>query len=291
MTHAILQLFHGKVEPLKGYERYSDIGFRVMDRLLLLKQSYFMPLFQAGVIESVLVCVLLLIATVLVIKKILKKRKLAEFELEFLFVFLIPIFYFAVYVFYPFPLWAHYILPLTVVSALLLALCVKKVSSNRSGYIFSILFMCVISLSALNSIRTYYFTNTQYTAVSDGSYLNQLHAADTVFQDAHGKSFGYFVYHQAVFTYSMDYLLWWLGDTKYHTTFSNQKQELTYLIMYAGQVNDLRAHDFWKKNVVRTKAIPNMKKVLPGEITIERLSLTGKEEAPDPNYYQNLMFR
>lgn len=46
MTNAALGLFKGQVKPLKGYEQFSDVWFRIQDRFQHLLQYFFYPLFE-----------------------------------------------------------------------------------------------------------------------------------------------------------------------------------------------------------------------------------------------------
>jgi hypothetical protein len=293
MSNALLQLFKGHVPPLKGYEQYTDIGFRTMDRLHLLQESYVTNIPQGNIQAVTITFVLLLCAAVVVGMQIRKQKKLLQPEKEYVFLFLIPVFYFILYIAYPMPLWPHYILPITISSAFLTALSFHIVFKRRETLRFVIMgaFLVLLLVPLFPMLNSAYLTKTPYLPPTDGSYLNQVHAAESVYKDAGKNEFGYFVYHPAVLTYSMDYLLWWLGKEKYHVTASNQKHTLTYLLMYPAPLSDKGAYDFWKKNVVKTNGQVLDHKVLNGGIIIEKLLLDSKDPAPDPNYYQNLIFR
>ena len=47
---------------------------------------------------------------------------------------------------------------------------------------------------------------------------------------------------------------------------------------------------YWKKNVVRTNGRVITEKFLH-DITIQKLEIPADDPPPDPNYYQNLIFR
>lgn len=124
-----------------------------------------------------------------------------------------------------------------------------------------------------------------------GSYRRQLEVAEFVFKDAKNKSFGYLVYDHGQLTYHMDYLMWWLANKKYHVPLINNKQPLTYLIMYKPPIWAKGAHDYWKENVIKTKGKIINKKIFPNGITVEKLQVSIGESPVDPNYFQNLIFR
>lgn len=289
MSQSLQQLFAGKVEPLKGYEQYADIGFRISVRMNELRESYVLFLMQNNTLSKLFIYGVLLAVAVIVSTNLIKKKKVPQFDKEYIFIFLIPLLYYVIYIFYPMPLWPHYILPITISSALLLAISVDRLPKNiwRSVVITALVSMLVVP--AVSSLKNTY--GIVYQPQNDGSYLSQLTAANYIYTDAGKKEFGYFVYHPATFSYNMDYLLWWLGKTKYNITPSNQKHALTYLILYTAPVGDKGAYDFWKKNVVRTTGRVVSTKTVQGGVTIEKLMLDPKEQSADPNYYQNLLFR
>jgi 4-amino-4-deoxy-L-arabinose transferase-like glycosyltransferase len=290
MTHAVLTLFAGKVQPLKGYENYANFGFRTMDRISLLRQYFFESIFQPNIFIYIFIICLVVAAGIVLFWKKKRSRDLIEQRKEFLFIFLIPFLYFGIYLFYPLPLWGHYILPLSITSALLLAVSLRQVTDFLLGKICIALFLILITIPVLTGIKNTYLTSQAYIPAIDGSYRNQLAAVQKVFVDAKGSSFGYFEYSTAILTYNMDYLMWWQGrEHKYLPP--SQKFPTTYLIMYPQPASDLHAQEFWKKNVIKTRGKMLQRWVMQGGITIEKLQISEGEQPVDPNYYQNLLFR
>lgn len=288
MTHAALGLFQGKVQPIKGYEQYSYLGFRVQDRTQLLQSYFFDSLFQPNAIMSVLIGCLLLTSTTLIFWKKKKPASQKKFKKEYLFILLIPFLYYGIYIFYPMPLWSHYILSLSVTSVFLLTLVIKKLSAYPiGGYVVLIILVLLLYPSFIWIQQTY---SHSYSPLIDGSYLNQKAVVDKIFADAGANNFGYFEYSPAILTYNMDYLLWWVNQ-KHNRTITNTKQPLTYLIMFPPTSKDYGAYAFWKKNVVRTNGKVLSHWLMRGGITIEKLQISPQEPPADPNYYQNLLFR
>jgi hypothetical protein len=211
---------------------------------------------------------------------------------EYLFIITAPLLIFGIYILYPLPLWEHYLLPITVLSALILALSIQQIWTYNvisKMVVFFFLFMTI--LPTLNVIKKDYFDHTLYQPLSDGSYLNQKEVAQWVMNDAKNKEFGYFVYTTSVLTYNMDYLLWWISQKDITNMPSNQKHQITYLIMYHYNVNDNNAHQYWKKNVIRTQGEILLTKQFQSGIIVEKLSISKNEQPADPNYYQNFIFR
>lgn len=290
MTNSVLKLFQGKVEEIQWYERYGDLGFRVQDRAALFLQQFTEPLFQPNTISSLIVgCLLLATVAILLFRK--KKGKThIQCNKEFFLILLIPFLYYSVYVLYPMPLWGHYTLPLTITSALLLALALKHVSSFIVGRVFVVVFLVLITVPTLVWLKQTYIPLKTYAPTIDGSYINQLAAATKVFTDAGETKFGYFQYASGSLTYNMDYLMWWLGK-KHGYTPPNQKRPTTYLIMYPVATDNAGGQEFWKKNVVRTQVKASARWTMPGGINIEKLKIPQNDPDPDPNYYTNLLFR
>ena len=126
----------------------------------------------------------------------------------------------------------------------------------------------------------------------EGGYLIQLSVAQYIFDDAKNKPFGYLVYDHGQLTYNMDYLMWWLGKT-YNIPIVNNKQPLTYLIIYSPPKFAVNAPKYWKKDVIKTQGVVINKINFSKDITVEKLKIDNidKESPVDPNYFQNLIFR
>jgi hypothetical protein len=153
------------------------------------------------------------------------------------------------------------------------------------GKIIVIMTLLLLFLPALQKLQADYIFRTQQKLISDGSYRNQLAVVDYIFKDAGSEKFGYFVYSPQVFTYGMDYLLWWRGKYYYGYLPESQKKNTFYLIMYPPLAHDNGAHAFWIKNTIRTKSKVVERKIFQGDIVVEKRLLLGEEEGVDPNYY------
>lgn len=290
MTQAIMKLFQGKVEPIRGYEAYSDIGFRVQDRANMLSNYFNDTIYKPDTLTVLLVLCVLIGAGVLRFLSKTKGKEYKQQNKEYLFILLVPVLYYALFVLYPMPLWSHYTLSLTVTAALLLSFAMSQLVSVVAGRVLVAGFIVVLLIPAMLWINQIYINPQPYNPGFDGSYKNQLSAAEKVFEDAGEEKFGYFQYSTAILTYNMDYLMWWVGKENGYIP-PNEKLPTTYLIMYPTNASDSSAHEFWKKNVIKTNAPVSERWIMQGNIVVEKLEVPANDPSPDPNYYQGLLFR
>ena len=287
MTTSVLKLLSGKVGPGKGYEKYLNLQFRIEDRAVNLKNSFLDSFYVPNYWLFILMTAIILLALFIFVREVRKKKM----DKEWLFLLLTPIIIFSLYVFYNQPLWAHYILPISISSIFFFALSLEKIFAFKIGKGLALLFIAIISLFSFSNVYSSYSNMKPYYSNSDGSYKNQKGVVDWVFKDAGNKKFGYFVYNPQVLTYNMDYLFNWIGKSKTESKFSNKKEKINYLIMYSPPVGDLSAHDFWKKNVVRTNGKVIESRSFKGDIVVQKIETGNNEGVVDPNYYQGILFR
>jgi hypothetical protein len=282
-TNAVLRmLFNPTVlKPMKGYEQYGSLWFRIQDRFSALISAPSSFLVKQDLILYFLAVIIIGIGLFLVIK-----NKKQIYRREFVFLFIFPIFVYFLYIIYPLPIWSHYTFAIPIIMAFIFVLSSVIIWQKLVGKILIFAFL-------LYSIFLTYFNLTvmyraPYVPVTDGSYVNQLKLADGVFKQANGREFSYFVYAPPVVTYGMDYLLWWRGKNvyKYYPT-NIKKPGLMFLIMYPND-SDKSAHAYWTKNKIRTTAKILSTKVYDGNITVEERLLEKNEDTVDPNYYLNI---
>lgn len=292
MTSSMLRIFLNPMKPLPGYEQYTDLGFRFNDRILGLWNSLFTPLFTIESITKYLLLLILAFGIIFFLRNFFLTRNLGKYDKEYLFVLIAPILIYGIYILYPLPLWQHYLLPISILGGFLLALSIQRIFTKGIGYKILVVVFLILAISpAIAWIKDNYFNPVEYIPSSDGSYRNQLEVARWVLEDTGNKEYGYFVYSPGILTYNMDYLLWWLSAKENRIAPSNKKHPTTYLILSPHPENDKGAYEYWKKNVVRTKGkVMTMKKFTSG-ILVEKLAIPSDDPAPDPNYYQNLIFR
>lgn len=290
MTKSFIRLFTNPVKPLPGYEQYANIGFRLQDRISTLWTSIFTPLFTPSTLTNILLLIILGTGIYFLIKNILSKKFGIE-DKEYLFILLSPLIIFGVYVFYPLPLWPHYLLPIAGLMTFILVLSMRKVFINQPLKILVGIFLLLSLLPALSFVKDNYIGDTNFTTNSDGSLKNQLQVVQWVVADAGSKDYGYFAYTPGILTYNMDYLMWWISYKNHLPAPSNLKHPITYLIMAPQPTGDLHAHDYWKTHIVRTNGKVILTKVFASGISVEKLQIDPSEQPADPNYYQNLIFR
>lgn len=235
---------------------------------------------------SLLIIVLLVIA--FGIWTVWKKQKKNNTDLkEYGVLIFIPLMMFVFFLKYPYPIYHDYVLGLTIPMALLVGHSAKNIWRYQFGKVLVIAFIGINSILAIQYLIPQY---TGYTANSTaGSYKNQREVVEWIFNHADGEKFGYFVYDPTTYTYGMDYLMEWKGEQKQYIP-ESQKLPITYLILYPPLNDDHGAHEFWKKNVIKTEGKVLERKEFNGGIIVEKLSI-GKENPEDPNYHQNLIFR
>lgn len=288
MTKSALKIVTGDTPPMAGYKEFASISYRIVDRLIGFINYFFRPLFSPNLSQKIFVTIILICFVVLIVK--IKSKVKFLFKREILLLLLIPSLYFIIYIAYPYPLWSHYTNPLTISSCLLLSLVIYKLFELKLKYI-SIglkIFLVILLFPVFVFLYKDYFT---LSSISD--YKKQLSVARYIFDDANNKSFGYLIYDHGQLTYNMDYLMWWLAKDVYHVPLINNKQPITYLIIYSPPIFAKNAPKYWKTDVIKTKGTVIGKKSFTKDITVEKIQIDNveKEDPVDPNYFQNLIFR
>lgn len=268
---------------LPGYEQYGELGFRVIDRATGLVSVPSLLMLSYNSVIHVLFLVILAVAFWVVIKENDKQAKK-----ELLVLSSLPVFIYIVFIYFQYPIWPHYVFAMPVVASFLFAIAMRKVWTVFVGKFIVLIVLFVLLLPVYSRIQSDYFLVTPSISSSDGSYKNQLAVVEYIFKSAGSEKFGYFVYSPQVFTYGMDYLLWWKGKYTYNYIPESKKERTFYLVMYPPLKDDLGAHAFWIKNVIRTQAKLVERKNFPGGIIVEKRLLENDEEPVDPNYYLNV---
>jgi len=289
MSRSALKILLGKTPPMAGYGEFANINFRVIDRLNGFINYFFRPLNSQNMVINMMTIIILIGFVALIFK--IKNKKQTSFNKEVIFISIIPVLYFSIYIFYPYPLWSHYTNALTVSACLILSLAISNLFELNYRYISSSLkiFLFIILIPVFIWIFKNYIPKNLKL---EGGYLKQLSVAQYIFDDAKNKPFGYLVYDHGQLTYNMDYLMWWLGKT-YNIPIVNNKQPLTYLIIYSPPKFAVNAPKYWKKDVIKTQGVVINKINFSKDITVEKLKIDNidKESPVDPNYFQNLIFR
>jgi hypothetical protein len=281
--HAVLGMLFNPIvlKPMRGYEQYGNLWFRIQDRLTALLNAPYSFLVKQNAILYFLAIAVILFALYFIIKN---NKQIYKKEYVFLLVF--PFFVYFLYIIYPLPIWSHYTFAIPIIMAFLFVISSLIVWRTFWGKILIILFFIYSIVLAITNVLDMY--KSEYVPVTDGSYINQLKLADGVFKQANGKEFTYFVYAPPVVTYGMDYLLWWRGKNVYkYFPVNVKKPGLMFLIMYPNDA-DKSAHAYWIKNKIKTTARILSTKIYEGNITVEERLLEKNEDPVDPNYYLNI---
>jgi len=282
ITSSVLKILTkpGSLEPIKGYEKYTQTIFRVGDRFSLFTKLFDDLISPANSILFMLMIIIFIVGSVLIFT-----AKNKQLKTEYLTLLLLPVFAFAVYILYPFPLWEHYLFSTPIVTALILTLPFIKISQYLVGKVVVLIFIILLIKPFLGTFNSSLFQKTYLK--NEGSYLSQIKVVDYIFKDSKKQQFGYFVYSPQVLTYGMDYLFWWRGKYLYNYLPVSQKLNPYYLVMSPPLTNDKDAHKYWIKNRIRSTSPPGLKTSIDG-IDIEKRKPIPNEESVDPNYYLNI---
>lgn len=281
MTKSVLGAVGGGPRE-KGYLEWAE---RIPAHLNSLVGVYKNILFTETSILSLLMATILIYGVILI-----NYDKKIKYKKEFFTLILFTFLFFGLLMFYPYRVWPEYTFGLLAPVAIIFYLSLSVIWKHKTGKVLTILFFSISIIYILSSLKNQYFQKYKYLN-SSGSYINQRNVVDWIYQDKKTGTFGYFVYTTEIFTHGADYMISWRGKNYPKVIAQNTKQKTTYLILYPHLENDERAYDFWKKNIIRTSGKVVSKKVFKGNITVEKLSIEGKEPEVDPNYYQGLLFR
>ena len=269
----------------EGGRGYLPLNLRLSRHFTSLIDVYKSVLIQ----DNLLFQLLLLFTIFTSLWLFLRKKIKGQFKKELLLFGLFPLFIYVFFMLHSQYIYAEYVLGLTVPVALFISLCIYQLRETKIGQVATIALIAASIIQAILSMYGQY--SKPYKALGAGSFKNQKEIVDWIFKDANGKKFGYFVFTNETFTSNIDYLMWWQGTRIYNNEPTSTKQPLTYLIMYMPTVReDKGVFPYWKKNVVRTNGRVITEKFLH-DITIQKLEIPADDPPPDPNYYQNLIFR
>ena len=281
MLHAIIGAFSGGSKG-KGY---LELGNRLMDHLNSLSGVYKDLLFKENFLLILLLAAILIFGLLLFLKS-----KKSKYKKEFFVLLFFPVLPFIFFMLYPYAVWPEYVFGLLVSVAFAFYLAITVVWKNVFGKVLIVLFFALTFLNIFVFLQSQYLSKYQVVD-SSGSYKNQKAVIEWIYKDAGNGKFGYFVYTPEIFTHGMDYLFYWYGKNHQVTIFENQKDKITYLILYPHLANDEGAYVFWKKNTLKTQGQVILSKVFYGGITVQKLLIDKTESPVDPNYYQGLIFR
>lgn len=269
---------------------YRDMNYRFVDRMVwignLLRSP--LPAFDHRILYAlVVVSISAFIAFCAFTLK--QYGKLTQRTKEQLFLLISFLIIMAFYVLYPSELHAHYVQSLALVPIILMGYIVSRLMRLRILKGIGVAVVGLFFLYSLAELRKTYAAS--YELNDNGSMRTNLVVIDEMFEDAAGHEFGYFVYDPPIVTYGPDYLIQWRGKSKWNYVPKNEKREVTYLVMYAANVGDDMAHQFWKKNVVRTDATVLWRKEFAKGTVVEKLNMANDQQKVDPNYFIGLTFR
>jgi hypothetical protein len=283
-TRSLLS-FASSGEKQKGYLEFPDRVFAHFESFMRIYKSILIT--DSDLLKLSYIFIIALFCFIALKQKLYKK----EFWKSFIYLAVFPAIIFSVYLIYPYPVFPEYLIGLTIPVAFAFVFVLKNVwSYDKLGKSACIIFALLTLIEGGKIVHRNYLM-PYGTDQTDGSYKNQKEVTEWIIKEAENQQFGYFVYMPSTYTYPMDYLMQWEATRLDIKKPESKKHPLTYLILYPPLQDDLKAHDFWKKNKIRTSAEVSARKEFKSGIIVEKLIIKPGEEPEDPLYHQRLIFR
>lgn len=186
-------------------------------------------------------------------------------------------------------MWAYYYWPFLPLFCIAISLLITTVLKKQTLFLFIILFFIITTLNIAKLSKQ---TNTTFTQSSGywNFYRNQ---AESIYKDAKGRKFGWYVYSADQYGYSSKYAMHYM-QKRYPQTkgYAFQKKQLTYLVIFPS-TNKYTSEGWWKENQIKINKKPiDITKYRGGSYT-EKYLLTPEDQSipSDPNLIQDLLFR
>ncbi len=261
MTNSVLKLITGENQGLLvgGEKRIFGLGnlnaFYANYKSGLLHKDYLAILPQA---------VLFLFGFYLLCNKRFKLSN--KKETDFIFVIIKVVFIvLCLSLFYPFPIRYWFLTGFQSFYLLALAVIIGSVWKYLPFKIILSIVICISLFYSANKIYDLY-TNPDYGGVA--KIKGKVDSIKYVYKDADSKSFSVFVFAPPVYTDNYDYLIWWLGKTKYGYIPKEEKSGTFYLIMEPDPGKPW-SYKGWLETVIKSGEVLETKE-LPSGIIIQK---------------------
>lgn len=289
MTKSLMKLVTGTMEStyLQEFTKDDTLFSRIGDRIILLKDYFFMPFFESSLVIGMSAFMIILVSVFVFFTR--KHNSHILNTKQCVFIMSIPFLFSALYTLYPYPLWPHYIIALVIPASLLISLSLALIHEQTKKPILIVVFLGMTCIAPISWLVQNYVLQEKTT--EHRTYLRQKNVVDFIFEDA-GKSneIGYFVYDSGFLTYNFDYLMTHGGKTRGVSTI-NKKTPYTYVILGPAPQWDKGAHVWWLEHVLNTKGEVVLTRDFEEGVRLMKLKIQEGEPDPDPNYFQNLIFR
>lgn len=212
---------------------------------LLVKESIFLNFFSDALAgSSQVIGLILLLCLVLLLVLFAKKTKGRERQIFIFSLITTAVFMLGISIF-KHDIWPHYLVGLPMFYILASGILLNHLRSiakyGKYLFIFSLLFIAWVNIKPISFISNL----TQPIFIGDASvYRNQLAVVDYIYQKANGKPFTYIAYTPAVIDYPYQYLFSWYGPKIYHSSPSNNKEDLFFVIIEPDYENPSRIKDW-----------------------------------------------
>lgn len=265
MTKSAVAVIAGEDKGLivKGeVYKYKDIVISHLSTFVIHFRSAFI---QDGIYkDSPTYLFIILFVTFLISIKNKQFKKEEYFFIKTL--FKISAIIFALMLFYPFPIRSWFLTGFQVLYILIAGLLLGKLLGNSLGKCILLGLLVVFLINATNKLGKLYL-HPDYGGVA--KVKGKIDAIDYIYKDANGKPFGLFFFTPPVYTFNYDYLLFYLGRTRYAYTPYKEKKGTFYLLIEPDPGKQW-SYIGWLETVIKTGEIVETKTLPSGFIVQKR---------------------
>lgn len=263
----IMNLIAQTKSPIDAHSTFSFFDL-IKSRFNVLGWN-FISTFSPNLIIWLSILAIMLVGLIMIFKdrKIIHKKKLFIFSLGF-----VPFFTFIVIMLYPgqiVPQW--WLISLVVIYCFLLGIILDYFWTTTKLKPLTIVLLIVLTLAFLN--RAIFKFRTQFV-YSPHTYIKETEPINYIFKDAEGKPFGILMLARRPLEIdNYNYLIWWIGHTKYNYQPYREKKGLYYIIIEPNASIALNDKESLNKlrsgKLIKTKMMSNgfvVEKRLAGEL-------------------------
>ena len=161
---------------------------------------------------------------------LLWNEKNKEIKKFMVFLVIIPITSFVIFLFLRNSVYIYYLISLNLIYTTIFAYMFFSSKKHNLIHFFLFVFLCtMLFVSVPKNLKT--FSYDYYDHGGTAKIKGKLEAIDYIYKDAKGEKFALLAFTPPVYTYDIDYLLWWYGERKYSFVPKNEKKGKFYLLI------------------------------------------------------------
>ena len=212
----------------------------------------------------------------------LKKNRAIKYFLYFYFG------YFFITLIYKGTLWGYYTIPFTPLFCMAVAIALNSLPKKWGVAAFIV----IVSPLFFVNIKTLLTQDATYFKNNSGLWHAYLSQANTIYTDAKGSDFGWYVYSADQYGYSPKYAMRYVQKQSKNNGFAFEKKPITYLII-SPSTNKYTNEKDWKKDKIYLTRKPDKVIRFVGGMYVEKYMLSAAEQkVPAANdLIEDLMFR